>query len=111
MIFQPHRYTRTRDLFEDFVKLSMTPSTVEVLDIYAASEEPIEGVTAPALVAAISREGVEYAPSSEHAIAQVIRKAQPNDAILTLGAGNVSQIAPQVLEKLGQFEPASDSVQ
>jgi UDP-N-acetylmuramate--alanine ligase len=105
VIFQPHRYTRTRDLFDDFVTAFDDASTVEVLDIYAASEEPIEGVTAQALVAAIhrngGREGVEYAPSSEQAIAQVIQRAEPNDVILTLGAGSVSQIAPQVLEKLG----------
>jgi UDP-N-acetylmuramate--alanine ligase len=113
VIFQPHRYTRTRDLLEDFIRAFDDASTVEVLDIYAASEEPIEGVTAQLLVAAIDRDGVEYAASSEQAIAQVIGKAQPNDAILTLGAGNVSQIAPRLLEKLaaGQFEPAPDSVQ
>jgi UDP-N-acetylmuramate--alanine ligase len=100
IIFQPHRYTRTRDLFEDFVTAFDDVSTVEVLDIYAASEEPIDGVSAQALVAAIARDGVEYAPSSEYAVAQVIEKAQPNDVILTLGAGNVSQIAPRLLEKL-----------
>jgi UDP-N-acetylmuramate--alanine ligase len=100
VIFQPHRYTRTRDSFDDFVKAFDDAATVEVLDIYAASEEPIEGVTAQALVSAIGREGVEYAASSEQAIAQVVQRAEPNDVILTLGAGSVSQIAPRVLEKL-----------
>ena len=47
------------------------------------------------------REGVEYAATSERAIAKVVERAEPNDVILTLGAGNVSQIAPQVLERLG----------
>jgi len=104
VIFQPHRYTRTRDLFEDFIKAFDDAATVEVLDIYAASEEPIEGVNAQALVAALGREGVEYAASSEQAIAQVIHNAEANDLILTLGAGNVSQIAPRVLEKLEKLE-------
>jgi UDP-N-acetylmuramate--alanine ligase len=104
VIFQPHRYTRTRDLFEDFVKAFDEAATVEVLDIYAASEEPIEGVNAQALVAALGREGVEYAASSEQAIAQVIQNAEANDVILTLGAGNVSQIAPRVLERLEKLE-------
>jgi UDP-N-acetylmuramate--alanine ligase len=100
-IFQPHRYTRTRDLFDEFVTAFDDASTVEVLDIYAASEEPIEGVNSPALVAAMRREGVEYAATSERAIAKVVERAEPNDVILTLGAGSVSQIAPQVLERLG----------
>jgi UDP-N-acetylmuramate--alanine ligase len=72
-----------------------------VLDIYAASEEPIEGVNSQVLVAAMNREGVEYAATSERAIAKVVERAEPNDVILTLGAGSVSQIAPQVLERLG----------
>src|SRR5277367_1371142 len=88
VIFQPHRYTRTRDLFDDFVTAFDDASTVEILDIYAASEEPIEGVTSQALVAAIDRNGVEYAATSDQAIARVVQRAQANDAILTLGAGN-----------------------
>src|SRR5271155_1314961 len=101
IIFQPHRYTRTRYLFEDFVTAFDDASTVEVLDIYAASEEPIDGVTSQALVAAIDRNGVEYAATSDQAIARVVECAEPNDVILTLGAGSVSQIAPLVLERLG----------
>jgi UDP-N-acetylmuramate--alanine ligase len=102
VIFQPHRYSRTRDLFEDFVAAFDDAATVEILDIYAASEEPIEGIDAPKLVAAFHREGVEYAASSEEAIAKVVERAEDGDAILTLGAGSVSQIAPVVLEKLAK---------
>jgi UDP-N-acetylmuramate--alanine ligase len=82
------------------VKAFDDAATVEVLDIYAASEEPIEGVNAQALVAAMGREGVEYAATSEEAVAKVVARAEDGDVILTLGAGNVSQIAPVVLEKL-----------
>ena len=100
VIFQPHRYTRTRDLFREFLTAFDDASTVEVLDIYAASEDPIEGVTAQALVAAMHRDAIEYASTPEQAIARVVDRAEPNDVILTLGAGSVSQIAPQVLERL-----------
>ncbi len=100
VIFQPHRYSRTRDLLQEFASAFDDASTVEILDIYAASEVPIEGVTAQALVKAISRKGVEYAASSEEAIARVAARAGEDDVILTLGAGNVSQIAPLVLERL-----------
>jgi UDP-N-acetylmuramate--alanine ligase len=100
MIFQPHRYTRTRDLMAEFAACFDDASTVEILDIYAASEEPIPGISAQALVKTIGREGVEYAASAEEAVAKVVDRAQDGDAILTQGAGNVSGIAPLVLEGL-----------
>ena len=100
MIFQPHRYTRTRDLMAEFAGCFEDASTVEILDIYAASEEAIPGITAQALVKTIGREGVEYAASAEEAVAKVVARAEEGDAILTQGAGSVSGIAPIVLEKL-----------
>lgn len=102
MIFQPHRYTRTRDLMHEFASAFDDASTVEVLDIYAASEEPIDGVTAEALVRAINSDNVSYAASTQEAVDRVIRRAEEGDVILTQGAGSVSQIAPQVLERLSE---------
>jgi UDP-N-acetylmuramate--alanine ligase len=101
VIFQPHRYTRTRDLFNEFVTAFGDAATVEILDVYAASEDPIPGVTAQSLVAAMHYPGAEYAPSAERAITRVVDRAEPNDVILTLGAGSISQIAPLVVERLG----------
>src|SRR5277367_4886838 len=63
VIFQPHRFTRTRDLLAEFATAFDEADSVQVLDIYAASEEPIDGVSAAALVSAINRGGVEYAAS------------------------------------------------
>jgi UDP-N-acetylmuramate--alanine ligase len=100
VIFQPHRYTRTRDLMEEFVHAFDDAASVEVLDIYAASEEPIEGITAKTLVSSIHCDCVEYAASGDEAIARTIGRAREGDAILTLGAGNVSQLAPAVVERL-----------
>ncbi|MBB6142275.1 UDP-N-acetylmuramate--alanine ligase [Silvibacterium bohemicum] len=100
VIFQPHRYTRTHDLMEEFATSFDDAASVEILDIYAASEEPIEGVTAQALVRRIGRDGVEYASSAEEAVDRVVARAEEGDVILTLGAGSVSGIAPLVLEKL-----------
>ncbi|MGA8159557.1 MAG: UDP-N-acetylmuramate--L-alanine ligase [Acidobacteriaceae bacterium] len=100
VIFQPHRYTRTRDLMEEFTHAFDDASSVQMLDIYAASEEPIPGVTAQALVKAMHAGQVYYAASTDAAIAQAIAHAQEGDAILTLGAGNVSQLAPLVVERL-----------
>ncbi len=101
VIFQPHRYTRTRDLSAEFSTAFDEADSVQVLDIYAASEEPIDGVSSAALVSAIGREAVAYASSFEEAATRVVGLAREGDAILTLGAGNVSQIAGMVLDRLG----------
>jgi len=100
VIFQPHRYSRTRDLMKEFATAFENAASVEVLDIYAASEEPIEGITAEALVHAIGRECVEYAASTEEAVERVVERAEDGDVIVTQGAGSVSGIAPRVLERL-----------
>jgi UDP-N-acetylmuramate--alanine ligase len=100
VIFQPHRYTRTRDLMEEFVHAFDDATSVEVLDIYAASEEPIAGITAKALVEKIHCGDVEHAASGDEAVARAVGRAREGDAILTLGAGNVSQLAPVVVEQL-----------
>jgi UDP-N-acetylmuramate--alanine ligase len=108
VIFQPHRYTRTRDLMAEFATAFDQADTVQILDIYAASEDPIPGVDARALVKAIGRKEVEYAASFDEAIARTVAQAVDGDVIMTLGAGSVSQAAPRVLEALGH-NPAYQS--
>jgi UDP-N-acetylmuramate--alanine ligase len=100
VIFQPHRYTRTRDLMSEFATAFDDADTVQVLDIYAASEEPIAGVDAPTLVRAIGRKEVQYASSFEEAVRRAVAQAAYGDVILTLGAGSVSHAAALVLEEL-----------
>ncbi len=103
VIFQPHRYTRTRDLMEDFTTAFADADSLFVLDIYAASEMPIEGVTGEALARAIREKvnrDVRYVTSFEDAANSAVAIANDQDMILTLGAGNVSQLAPAILEKL-----------
>jgi UDP-N-acetylmuramate--alanine ligase len=101
VIFQPHRFTRTRDLMNEFASAFGDADTVCLLDIYAASEKPIEGVTAEALARRIAgAQGVTYAPSFADAVTGVAALAQPGDMVLTLGAGSVSQLGAMILEKL-----------
>jgi len=103
VIFQPHRYTRTRDLMAEFASAFADADSLQVLDIYAASEKPIEGVTGQALAQAIAEKGgrnAHYANSFAAAAYAAASAAHPRDAIFTLGAGSVSQIGPLVLEKL-----------
>ncbi|ODU55054.1 MAG: UDP-N-acetylmuramate--L-alanine ligase [Granulicella sp. SCN 62-9] len=100
VLFQPHRFTRTRDLMADFAGAFGDADVVQVLDIYAASEEPIEGVDAGALVKTIGRAGVGYAGSMADGVEALVREARKGDVVLTLGAGSVSHAAGAILESL-----------
>jgi UDP-N-acetylmuramate--alanine ligase len=106
VLFQPHRYTRTRDLEPEFARAFADADSLQVLDIYAASEQPIPGVDAPSLVEAIRRTGtvgdggVHYAESMAAGVAALAQEAREGDVILTLGAGSVSQAGAMLLERL-----------
>jgi len=104
VVFQPHRYSRTADLMDEFSSAFGAADIVMVLPIYAASEEPIPGVTAEGLAERIKIEvggpRVEFAPDFAAAVSAITAAAQEGDLILTLGAGSVSQLAPQILAAL-----------
>ena len=102
VVFQPHRYTRTRDLMDEFTTAFGDADSLFVLDIYAASEMPIEGISGDALARRIAekRGSVQYANSFAEAASSVAAVAQEGDMILTLGAGSVSQLGPMILERL-----------
>ena len=103
VLFQPHRYTRTRDLMSDFATSFGDADAVQVLDIYAASEQPIEGVSGESLAAEIHKKSggrVMYAASMEEAVERLAADARPGEMVLTLGAGSVSQAGPMLLQAL-----------
>ena len=112
VIFQPHRYTRTRDLMDEFAGAFKDADSLFVLDIYAASEPPIEGITGQALAEKIHAKGERavYVASFADAVSAVTQAAREGDMVLTLGAGSVSQIGPMILEKLGSRQPAGVSL-
>jgi len=107
VIFQPHRYTRTRDLMNEFTTAFSDADSLLVLDIYAASENPIEGITGEVLAQRIrekSGNSVTYASSFAEAASAATAAAHDGDMILTLGAGSVSLLGPMILEKLKERE-------
>jgi UDP-N-acetylmuramate--alanine ligase len=107
VVFQPHRYTRTRDLLEDFTTAFGDADSLFVLDIYAASEKPIEGISGEALARAVREKGgrsAQYVGSFADAVSSAADVAEDGDMILTLGAGSVSQLGPLILEKLKERE-------
>jgi UDP-N-acetylmuramate--alanine ligase len=98
-VFQPHRYTRTRDLLAEFATAFNDADVVLLTDIYAAGEDPIPGATADHLAEAIRACGhrdVSLVPRAELAHAARAR-VRPGDLVLTLGAGDVTQVGPELL--------------
>ena len=107
VIFQPHRYTRTQLLMDDFARSFHQADTVTLLDIYAASEAPIEGVTSAVLaerLRAFGHREAHLAGTIDNAVEMAAAAAQPGDAVITLGAGNVWQAGDKLLVKLRNKE-------
>jgi len=103
VLFQPHRFTRTFHLIDDFARAFNRADSLFVMDIYAASEKPIEGVSAEALVDRIRQfghRGAEYVGTLDRGVEALLGAAADGDAVLTLGAGSVWQAGEKVLERL-----------
>src|SRR5438093_4218205 len=101
--FQPHRYTRTRDLFNEFLEAFDDADTLVLTDIYPAGEERIEGVSAEAVYQALRRRGhldVRYVDSRDRVAQALLDVAAPGDLVLTLGAGDIYRSADELLELL-----------
>jgi UDP-N-acetylmuramate--alanine ligase len=103
VVFQPHRYTRTQALFEDFTRAFYESDLLVVLPIYAAGEEKIDGVKGVALFEEIQRHGhkdVVYMESLEAAVLHLKTILASNDILLTLGAGDVWKVGEMLLKEL-----------
>lgn len=103
VIFQPHRYSRTRDLFDEFLSAFEGADRLVLTEIYPAGEDPIAGVTGEALYQAIKRRGhldVEFIADQYDIVAAVIAKLGPGDVALTLGAGDIYKIADELVAAL-----------
>ncbi|HZT33504.1 MAG TPA: UDP-N-acetylmuramate--L-alanine ligase [Bryobacteraceae bacterium] len=103
VLFQPHRYSRTMHLMDEFGRAFHQADSVFVLDIYAASEKPIPGVTAEALAERIRQfghRGAEYVGTMERGVEALWSAAREGDLVLTLGAGNVWQAGDALLARL-----------
>jgi len=103
VVFQPHRFTRTHELMDEFALAFNNADVLYVLDIYAASETPIEGVTAEVLAENIRRYGhkdARYIGSMDTAAELVASELREGDLVITLGAGTVTRLSDEILEKL-----------
>lgn len=109
VLFQPHRYTRTQDLMEEFARSFNNADVLFVTDIYAASEDPIPGITAEVLTEAIKRYGhknAQYIGPLEGAAAILTEHLREGDMLITLGAGTVNRVGDKVLSLLREHGEA-----
>lgn len=107
VLFQPHRYTRTQALLDDFARAFHQADQVYVMDIYAASEQPIPGVTAEGLVErmrSFGQRSVQYVGTAPAGVEAILSQVRDGDAIITLGAGSVSQAGDAILAGLREIQ-------
>jgi UDP-N-acetylmuramate--alanine ligase len=109
LAFQPHRYTRTRDLFEDFVKVLSTADEVVLADVYPAGEAPIVAADGRSLARAVRLAGkVEplFVEKSAEMREAVLSRLRDGDVVLTMGAGSIGHLAPELAVPPGQAQVA-----
>ena len=103
-VFQPHRYTRTKALFQDFLKAFYDADVLILTDIYPAGEEKIEGVEAKALFEGIREYGhknVTYFANKKEMVEHLLRILVPGDLVITLGAGDIWKVSDELVNRLG----------
>ena len=99
MIFQPHRFSRTAQLFDDFIKVLKKTDSLIMLDIYSASEKPIKGINSRTIVETLKQNGhkdVTYLKKHDHVIDLIKEKKNTFDILVTQGAGSVSDICQKI---------------
>jgi UDP-N-acetylmuramate--alanine ligase len=112
-LFQPHRYSRTQHLWDDFARAFNEADVLALVDIYAAGEAPIAGISSEALANSIREAGhknVRYFRSMQDAIEFLLREARPGDALLTIGAGSVSKASSELAVLLGTEYRVADGI-
>jgi len=103
VVFQPHRYSRTQDLFDDFVTAFDGADRLILIDIYAAGEDPVAGVSSEALYQAIRKQGhldAQYIAARDDVVPELRKAVKDGDIVLTLGAGDVYQIGEALVAEL-----------
>ncbi len=103
LAFQPHRYSRTRDCFGDFVRVLAQADAVWLTEVYAAGEAPIEGASGAALAAALLAAGGSplFAGSVKDLAALVLQQARDGDVVITLGAGSIGSVPAELVQLCG----------
>lgn len=103
VVFQPHRYTRTKALFDEFTKAFPAADVLIITEIYAASEDPIPGVSGEALFVALKEKNqgeVYYIASLDDVVDFLLKVVRPTDVVITQGAGSVWKVGEALLKRM-----------
>ncbi|WP_017587303.1 UDP-N-acetylmuramate--L-alanine ligase [Nocardiopsis ganjiahuensis] len=106
-LFQPHLYSRTRIFAEEFATALSLADEVVVMAVYAAREDPEPGVTGELITSKVSHDRVRYVPDREEAVHRVAELARPGDIVLTMGAGDITELGPLIVEELARAADAA----
>jgi UDP-N-acetylmuramate--alanine ligase len=107
LAFQPHRYSRTRDCFAEFVSVLGCADAVLLGEIYAAGEAPLDGISGQALADAVRAAGsapCTYVSQVDDFVPCIGKQAQPGDVLLCMGAGSIGEVAGQLVQSLHKTE-------
>jgi UDP-N-acetylmuramate--alanine ligase len=105
VVFQPHRYTRTRDLMDEFAKSFGVVDRLYLMDIYPAGEKPIEGISSKALLARAEEHGqrnITHVSDRTEIVRMLLNSLMPGDVVMTLGAGDVYKIGETLVKEMKQ---------
>lgn len=102
VVFQPHRYSRTRDCFVMFLDAFGDCDNLVITEIYAASESPIEGISGEALAHAITHPSVRYVQELDDVLPDLVRSVEPGDVVVCLGAGSIGGFAERLARALAE---------
>jgi UDP-N-acetylmuramate--alanine ligase len=100
VVFQPHRYSRTKDLMDEFAASFKDADLLVVMDIYPAGEKPIRGVSSGVLIKKMNKSDVFYAAGNNEVVELLGGKLKSGDVVLTLGAGDVWKTGESLLKKM-----------
>jgi UDP-N-acetylmuramate--alanine ligase len=106
VIFQPHRYTRTRDLMKEYRGSFGHADCVVLMDIYPAGEEPIKGVNTSALIKGMNAKKIYHMKNRDEIVKFMLKTMEPGDVVLTLGAGDVWKVGEELVDALGRKQTA-----
>jgi UDP-N-acetylmuramate--alanine ligase len=112
VLFQPHRYSRTQSVADQFGHCFDGAHKVFISDIYPAGEKPIPGVSAHTIIERVKKESsvkIEYAPSIDAMLDRVSEEARAGDVVITMGAGDITKAADKLLERLGRVAEKKDA--
>jgi len=107
-LFQPHRFTRTRDLFQEFTQAFADADRLYLTEIYPAGEDPIVGISSRVLYEAMDPQKAVYHADKSSLLSLVLDQHQPDDVIVTLGAGDITKLGHELARVLKKKIPSEN---